>query len=214
MVVVVAVVTLILERQLVADFIKGRFYTPSPEMVAIRENLNLTWEGQLVFDASQPEINNEDEFNANCLSLDDRETILGCYKGQRIYVYRIKSDELNGILELTTAHELLHAFYDRMSLGDRDKLKDLLEETYKSNQDAMKAEMELYGEGSFYEELYVRLGTEIKQLPDELEKQYGEELSQLGITDKGDQRDVLQFLYQLAQIAADIIIENESKHPL
>ena len=85
MVVVVAVVTLILERQFVADFIKGRFYTPSPEMVAIRENLNLTWEGQLVFDASQPEINNEDECNANCLSLDDRERILCCYKGQRIY---------------------------------------------------------------------------------------------------------------------------------
>lgn len=49
---------------------------------------------------------------------------------------------------------------------------------------------------------------------DELERQYGEELYRLGITDPDDRRAVLQFLYQLAQIAADIIIENESKHPL
>lgn len=45
---------------------------------------------------------------------------------------------------------------------------------------------------------------------DELEKQYGEELYRLGITDPDDRRAVLQFLYQLVQIAVDIYIENGS----
>lgn len=49
---------------------------------------------------------------------------------------------------------------------------------------------------------------------DELERQYGEELRRLGITDPNDRRAVLQFLYQLALIAADIIIKNENKHSL
>jgi hypothetical protein len=108
------------------------------------------------------------------VSYNEEEAILGCYKGQRIYVYSIDSNELKGITELATAHELLHAVYERTSKIEKNNLRVLLEGVYKTNQEALKKEIEIYSDDERIEELYVRIGTEIKKLPEELEKHYAE----------------------------------------
>ena len=89
-------------------------------------------------------------------------------------IYNIDSDELKGIRELTTAHELLHAVFARMSDSDKKALKDPLEETYQNNQDILKSDLDTYEESERFEELYVRTGTEVKNLPASLEKHYAE----------------------------------------
>ncbi len=170
----VVIVVAIINHQMISDFVRGWFYSPSLEMLRVREKLSLTEKGELIFNASWPEFNDEVDFNANCLSYNEEEAILGCYKGQRIYVYSIDSNELKGITELATAHELLHAVYERTSKIEKNNLRVLLEGVYKTNQEALKKEIEIYSDDERIEELYVRIGTEIKKLPEELEKHYAE----------------------------------------
>lgn len=173
-VLVVALIVVVVNHQTVSDFVRGAFYTPSERMLEIRDGLGLSGKGALIFNASRPELNNEQDFNANCLSFSDEDAILGCYKGQRIYVYVINSEELDGIMELATAHELLHAVYERMPIWERDRLRKLLEAVYKNSRDILEKEIESYSADEQMEELYVRIGTEIKKLPDTLEEHYAQ----------------------------------------
>ena len=173
--IVVLLVVVAINYRVVFDWALGAFYNPSSEMALIRENLSLTARGVLIFNASYPELSKEEEFNRNCYSHDEKEAILGCYKGKRIYVYNVQSEELRGILELTAAHELLHAVYERMSVEERDDLRKELEEVYLENRSILGEEVELYNnEIERLEEIYVRVGTEIKELPGELERHYAE----------------------------------------
>lgn len=166
-------IVIALNYQLIFDFTRGLFYTPSPEMASIRESLDLSSRGEILFNASMPELNTEEEFNENCYSYDEKETILGCYTAQRIYVYDINEKELNGIVEQTAAHELLHAVYERMSISERDRLREVLEGVYKDNLGILEDEIGAYESAEQLEEIYVRAGTEIKKLPEELEAHYG-----------------------------------------
>lgn len=171
---VVVIIILVVNRQLVSDFVRGSFYSPSADMIEVRKKLNLTNKGEMIFNASWPELNDEEKFNINCLSYNEAEAILGCYKGQKIYVYNISDAELDGIVELATAHELLHAVYERMAIDDKNRMKTLLEKFYEENQGILKEEIEFYDGGERLEELYVRVGTEIRNLPEILEAHYAE----------------------------------------
>ena len=155
------------------DFFRGKTYQPSSEMVAIRDSLNLTERGRFLFDASQPALNNEEDFNYNCQSDDEESAILGCYTEKNIYVYNITEERLKGIRELTTAHELLHAVYERMSVGERDAIRADLEKIYLNNLEALKEEIDVYDSEEQLEEIYVRVGTEIKDLTADLEEHFG-----------------------------------------
>lgn len=165
-------IVLALNYQVIFDFIKGTIYAPSLEMTEVRESLDLNSRGEFLFNASMPVLNNEEDFNENCHSYDEVETILGCYTEQKIYVYDIKDKELDGIVELTAAHELLHAVYDRMSIRERDELREVLERVYNENLEVLKDEVSAYDSAEQLEEMYVRIGTEVKSIPEELESNY------------------------------------------
>ena len=166
------VIILILNRDRVYDYYRGLTYKPSAEMIEIRNSLNLTSEGEFIFNASQPALSERDEFNENCRPTDAETAILGCYVMENIYVYNIEDDQLRGIKELTAAHELLHAVFARMSDEERDGLESDLKKVYQDNKDILKDDLKIYASSEQYEELYVRAGTEVKKLPDSLEKHY------------------------------------------
>lgn len=166
------VIILILNRDRVYDYYRGLTYKPSAEMIAIRDSLDLTSEGEFIFNASQPALSERDEFNENCRPTDAETAILGCYVVENIYIYNIEDDQLKGIKELTTAHELLHAVFARMSDEERNGLESDLKKVYQDNKDILKDDLKIYASSEQYEELYVRAGTEVKKLPDSLEKHY------------------------------------------
>ena len=142
-------------------------------MLRIRQDLALTVNGEFLFNASQPELDDREEFNAHCRNGADSEiAVLGCYANNNIYVYNIEAEELDGIRELTAAHELLHAVFARMSESEKDNLKSLLEQVYKENKDILERDLETYDSSEQFEELYVRAGTEVADLPDVLELHY------------------------------------------
>ncbi|MBQ3433039.1 hypothetical protein IJG22_01940 [Candidatus Saccharibacteria bacterium] len=173
--VLVVAVTVVLNQQWINDYLRGFGYEPEGEMGRIMRDLGLTERGEFLFKASRPELSSQDEFNTTCRTVMDEEmAVLGCYVGDSIYVYNIESAELDGIRELTTAHELLHAVWARMSLGERSELDDELSQALKANQSVLGEELEAYDDEQRQEELFVRAGTEVANLPAELEKVYGE----------------------------------------
>ena len=171
-IILIAVVAIILNRQWLYDFWRGKTYVASPEMAKIRTSLNLTGQGEFIFDASQPELNTSDDFNAHCRREDDEKAILGCYTENNIYIYNIAEAELDGIRELTTAHELLHAVFYRMGDGEKEQLRPYLDQVYNNNTQILSEDLNNYDESERFEELYVRAGTEVKDLPSELESHY------------------------------------------
>ena len=162
-------------QQLITDFWRGKDYQPVGEMRRIQNDLKLTDRGTFLFKASRPRLSSRDEFNQHCRQVLDTEmAVLGCYKDDDIFIYDIQSTELDGIRELTTAHELLHAVWARMSTDQRTALSSVLDKVLTQNHDTLQNEIDNYTPEQRQEELFVRAGTEIASLPAELEQVYGE----------------------------------------
>ena len=125
-VLMLGVVAIWLNFGVIKDVLVGMGYRPTSEMVEIREALKLTGTGARIFNASLPVLQEKQEFNQNCREVENESAILGCYRDDRIFVYNIVDEELPGIRELTSAHELLHAVYDRMSNEDKARWRNEL----------------------------------------------------------------------------------------
>lgn len=102
----------------------------------------------------------------------DDVSLLGCYNGGKIYVYDVKLESLQSSNKVTAAHELLHAVWARLSKSERQDLERLLEEFGQENAEWVEGEVNLYGEQERLEELYVRVGTKLKDIPQSLEEHY------------------------------------------
>ena len=167
-------VSVFLNREWLHDFYRGMIYQPSDEMAQIRNDLNLTDRGEFLFNAVRPELDGAAEFNSYCRDGESEIAVLGCYTSGNIYVYNIVDKRLEGIRELTTAHELLHANYARMSESEKTELVADLTRVFDANRDLLEGEINTYDVSQKQEELYVRAGTEVKDLPEVLEKHYAE----------------------------------------
>lgn len=174
MILIVGATLVALNRDWLYDFYRGQMYQPSSEMTQIRTSLQLTERGLFLFNASQPELNESEDFNNHCRENGTETAILGCFTNGRIYVYNITDARLSGIRELTTAHELLHAVFSRMDDVQKNELRPYLEQTYEDNKTILEEDLNIYDESEKFEELYVRVGTEVANLPEELEKHYAE----------------------------------------
>lgn len=165
-----------LNYQSIADTFSGLGYQPEGEMANIKTSLDLNGTGERIFNASQPSLKSRDEFNEACNSHEAGTSVLGCYANRKIYIYDINSSELVGIKESTTAHELLHAAWARLSGGEKDRLGDLLNKVYEDEKyhELLSTDLKNYSDSERLDELHSRIGTEIKNLPDELEKHYSE----------------------------------------
>ncbi len=163
----------LINRTAVIDWFKGIGYNPTPAMVEIKESLGLTTNSERIFNATRPILASRDNFNESCESHNEAVSVLGCYTDDRVFVYNIDNDELDGIRESTAAHELLHAIWYRLSGLEKSNLIPVLEETY-NNHPEMKETVESYPENEQLGEIYVRLATQIKKLPEALETHYAE----------------------------------------
>lgn len=167
-----ALLLMIWKRVEIQDYLLGWGYEPTAEMAEIREELGLTARARRIFDASWPELEEREEFNQNCRAGGEGDlAILGCYTNERIYIYNIVSDELVGVRETSTAHELLHAVWVRLTDGERNALDDDLNAVLAQNA-WLVDELAVYGKHEWGEELYVRVGTEVRNLPEALERHY------------------------------------------
>lgn len=149
-------------------------YSGSDEIQELVEKIGLTNYGRFIFGATRPEIEDRENFNYHCDSHGVETSTLGCYGGNRIYVYNVTADELAGIKESTAAHELMHAVWDRLSNFEKSELSTVILETYNNGEDYgnLKKELENYSEDELIDELHSRFATEVKNLPEKLENHY------------------------------------------
>lgn len=153
------------------DIFAGFGYSPSPAMSTIRTSLDLTGDGERIFNASHPILDSKDDFNQACDSHREETAVLGCFTDRTVHIYNVDTEELKGVEESTTAHELLHAVWSRLSDSEKNSLKPKLEEVYKTSE-TLKSELENYEEKDREDELHSRIGTEVKNLGSELESHY------------------------------------------
>lgn len=165
----------IMNRQAVIDWARLVTYTPNAEVKALADNTQLEQRARDLFYASDPQIQDSATFNASCSS-NEQTIVLGCYKAQRIYLFNIKDERFNGIKEVTAAHEMLHAAYERMDETARRKVDAMLQPLVENMKDSRLLELvELYNRtepGELYNEMHSILGTEATELTPELETYY------------------------------------------
>lgn len=172
---IAATAWIVLNRQAVIDQIRLLTYTPSADVKQLADSTLLQDHARNLFYVSDPEILDDVAFNASCTS-DEHTIVLGCYKSQRIYLYNITDERFNGIKEVTAAHEMLHAAYERMSDDERLKVENMLKPIVEGMKDERILDLiALYNKhepGHLYNEMHSILGTEYGQLTPELEAHY------------------------------------------
>lgn len=172
----------IMNRQFVRDQLVVWSYQPSSEQLSLINKAGMNNQGEFIYLASEPVIDSTSNFNNECRSTETTVSILGCYVNNRIYIYDVTNEQLEGIKEVTAAHETLHAVYARLSDADKNRLNALLETEYnklKTNQEF--ADLIAYYDkaepGQRDNELFSIVGTEVSSISSELEKFYGQYFS-------------------------------------
>lgn len=176
---IVAAVWIFTNRQLILDQLSVWSYTPSSEVATVQERISMTDEGQFTFYATRPEVKTQASFNQACPRQEAGSPILGCYTtDDRIYIYNVSNDQLDGMEEVTAAHEMLHAVWYRTSESEREKLATELKAAYEKIDDAdLEKRMDYYERtepGEFVNELHSILGTEVVSLGEPLESYYAQ----------------------------------------
>ena len=81
----------------------------------------MTDKGRNLFYVYDPQLLDKDGFNTQC-TIEEQSIVLGCYDGSGIYLYDISDVRLEGVEEVTSAHEMLHAAYGRLSAKEKSGL--------------------------------------------------------------------------------------------
>lgn len=165
------------QRQNLYDWWVLRSYTPPAEVVSLADKTTMTDKSRKIFYVTKPQIQaQKDAFRQACQSA-EKTIVLGCYKTVGgIYVYAVDDKRLNGVQEVTAAHEMLHAAYDRLSKTERDKINALVTQEYaKMTDERIQKNIDSYRERDASvvpNELHSILGTEVATLSPELESYY------------------------------------------
>ena len=162
--------------QEISDWLKLRNYQPPARIVKLADDTTMKDPTRRVFYVNHPELDNKVEFNEHCRQT-EQSIILGCYIHNRgIYLLDVKEPRLEGVVEVTAAHEVLHAHYARLSAGERKKVDAMTSEFFKDFKDKrIRQTVENYRKKDpniVPEELHSILGTEVRNLSPELEKYY------------------------------------------
>lgn len=169
-----------LNRQAIFDYLRLRNYTPSASIQQLAIDTTLVPQSRKVFFVNRPEIQDKSAFNIDCPNRGGEKTIvLGCYHGGQngIYLLGVEDPRLDGVLQVTAAHELLHAQYDRLSEDDKAEVDALLLDYYRNQlkDERIKETIEGYRKtepNDLINEMHSIFATEIKDLPPALEKYY------------------------------------------
>lgn len=177
-----------MHRQEIQDHFRASGFDPSARTVEVMEELKLTSTGERVFLASHPTVDGSQRFNEQCAEVDHSEQghVLGCFTGDRIHLFDVPDERVSGIVEVTAAHEVLHAAYARLGEGERAALAERLNNAF----DVLSVEhpeiaerMAVYdhlSDSAFANELHSVLGTEVQDLPEWLERHYAQWFSNRG----------------------------------
>ena len=209
---------LFFNRQNVLDWWRLRGYEPSPAIARLSSDASFSDEGRKLFYVHDPELLDKQDFQGKCSS-DEETIVLGCYiTHSKIYVFDVEDDRLEGVEEVTAAHEMLHAAFDRLSDDERERIEGLLLAVFReTDSQRLKDNIESYrtrDPSVVPNELHSILATEVRDLPQELEDHYSKYfLNRLDVVDKAEsyeeafteiQDQISDYDKQLAELKLEI----------
>lgn len=167
------------QRQAISDWIQLYGYEPPTRIVALADQTTMTNSAEHLFYLNKPVVASKTAFADFCTN-PEQTIVLGCYHGGQdgIYILSIaNSSELNGVMQVTAAHEMLHAAYERLSPDEKSRINKLLQAYYDNELKdlAIKAEVDAYRKtepGQLLNEMHSIFGTEVANLPAGLETYY------------------------------------------
>ena len=199
-----------INRVEIQNRISAANYQPDAAMLSLIESISLTEKGDLLIRSTHPNITDGESFRNNCSKVDHSEDghILGCYlpDSHEIHLLNVTDERLKGIVEVTAAHEMLHAAWAQMPDNSRHRLSKRIKNYYdgiKDSNPVLAERMQVYEhlkQRDFVNELHSVLGTEVAQLPGWLEKHYAQWLK--------NRKQIVQFYENYRQIFVDL--QNEA----
>lgn len=181
LVLLAACVWLFFNYQSLIDQVVVSRFKPSQEVSQIASDIKFTDRGKFLFLAAQPELDNRDNFNSHCSKKAEQTVVLGCYLGlYHLYIYNVSDPRLAGVRQVTAAHEMLHAAYDRLNYSEKQRVNSMIEAALtevEKTQPSLAERLKVYDKiepGERINELHSILGTEAASLPADLEQYYAQ----------------------------------------
>ncbi len=161
--------------QVILDQVALWQYEPAPEIASLADGAMMSDQGRRTYYLSRPELQEKEPFNSSCPTREET-IVLGCFTGMRIYILKVGDQRLEGVEEVTAAHEMLHAAYQRLQASEKSELESLLQTALKAqNSQRLNETIESYRKKDpsvVPNELHSILGTEVSSLGPELEAYY------------------------------------------
>lgn len=132
--VVALIVSILLYRNLqpIGDFVRLYNYTPPTEIARLADQTTMTDTARKLFYVNHPRIADRSSFSGACSNRGEQTIVLGCYHSmdRGIFLFDVSDMRLNGVEQVTAAHEMLHAAYDRLSSSERTRIDRMLNDYY------------------------------------------------------------------------------------
>jgi len=173
---IVLLVCAVVFRQDIEDWLRLRDYEPSADIIQLADDTTMLSSSRKLFYVQHPVLADKNTFNSYC-RINEQSIVLGCYiHGTGIFLLDVTDERLAGVEEVTAAHELLHAAYERLGNSDKKRINELLVNTYNGiTNERLRSTVELYRQQDpsiVPNELHSILATEVRDLPEELELYY------------------------------------------
>jgi hypothetical protein len=170
---------IIWQRTAIGDWFRLYGYHPSAAITRLADETTMTPAAQHLFYINRPAIDDKTTFASKC-STREKAIVLGCYHdGENgIYILSISSQsELNGVMQVTAAHEMLHAAYQRLPASEKATIDRELQDYYDHGlvDKSIKADVDSYRSsepGQLLNEMHSIFGTEVVKLPAPLQRYY------------------------------------------
>lgn len=164
-----------IERWSLYDFWRLRDYSAPMQVSVLADEISFSETGRRLFYVNKPSIDSKEAFRTHCTTR-EQTIVLGCFiPFNGIYLQDISDERLDGVMQVTTAHEMLHAAYQRLGAGEKNKVNSLLDDSFsKLDNPRIKDTIDDYKKtgADISNELHSILGTEVRNLPVELETHY------------------------------------------
>lgn len=197
------------QRWNIYDKARLRGYTPSKQVVQLATDTTMDDDTRRLFYVYHPQLDDKSTFSQNCKS-SEKTIVLGCYvDGQGIYLYNVTDARLNGVIQVTAAHETLHAAYERLSGKEKTHINELINQAYANVKDErIRKTIDDYRKNGadVTNELHSILGTEVRNLPPELETYYQRYFS--------DRKKIVSFSEQYEKVFSerkDKVVADDAK---
>ena len=167
------------QRNAIYDAVRLHGYNPPLAVANLATKDTMTNDGRHLFYVNHPQlVGDSAAFRADC-TVTEQTIILGCYHPTErgVFVYNVSDPRLAGIQEVTVAHEMLHAAYDRLNTNDKNYINRLLNDyfVHDLHDQRILDTIDAYKKTEpkdVVNEMHSVFGTEIANLPAPLENYY------------------------------------------